>query len=444
MSWPERHRRLARGEESGRDHVWSCLLRPWSWLYRGYAAGRNAAYDAGLLPIREADVPVVSVGSLSAGGTGKTPLLALLGNHLHAAGRRPLLVVRGYRAPAGSRRARLVSRGAGGHGDHRGAGVGTGGHGDRRSAGVGAGGYGDRRGAGPGADRDTGGGTYLDAGDEAVLLSRLAPHCAVAVARRREEALEAARAGGAAADILLLDGAFQHRRLARSLDIVSLDVSRPPSAARLLPWGDFREPWSSLRRAHEIVLYRAEACADRDAWQQWIARWAPQAGVAWCSSELGTPYALGARASLAGGQGDSGDATGAATGGDGSRAVTGSGPRALSWERLRGRRVGVYAGIGAPETFLAAVRAHGVDPVWTRLVADHAPFGSAQARSLAAEVARAKLDHVLVTEKDAVRMEAQSGELDAVAVVPAKLCFGGESENWPRRIEAYLPPPRRG
>jgi len=382
MSWAARHRRLSRGEEVGPDHLWSALLRPLSWLYRGYAAARNAAYDARLLPRTAVDRPVISIGSLAAGGTGKTPLMALLGNRLQAGGRRPLLVVRGYRAPAATAAVRVV-------------------HLPGEEAGV----------------------SYGSVGDEAVLLARMAPNCAVATARRREEAVQAVRARGSDVDVVLLDGAFQHRRLIRDLDVVTLDGSRAPGFARLLPWGDFRETWAALRRAGLIVLMRADACADRRAWEEYLARRAPGVRVAWCHSVLGMPYRLGSRPSGL----PAGEVAPTET------------ETAQRWASLRSRRIGLYAGIGAPEAFRAALASRGISPVWIRVVRDHARFDEREARRVADGMKRAGVDALLITEKDAIRMERLADRLPAGVVVPAELVIAGGAEAWVETIAARIP-----
>ena len=83
-----------------RDHL---LLSPWRWLllpgwvaYRPLIAARNAAYDRGLARVQRATVPVVSVGNIALGGTGKTPLVAWVVDRLRAHGHRPAVVMRGY------------------------------------------------------------------------------------------------------------------------------------------------------------------------------------------------------------------------------------------------------------------------------------------------------------------------------------------------------------
>ncbi|MBI4878532.1 MAG: tetraacyldisaccharide 4'-kinase, partial [Planctomycetes bacterium] len=153
---------------------------------------RNRAYDAGLLRARCAAAVVVSVGNLSVGGTGKTPLVAMLARAARAAGRTPAILLRGYR------------RGA------------------RRAA----------------------------ESDEAALHARLAQGVLVVADPDRVRGAERALAAGA--DLLILDDGFQHRRLKRDLDLVLADARDPFAGGRLLPRGLLREPLSSLARAHAL------------------------------------------------------------------------------------------------------------------------------------------------------------------------------------------------
>jgi tetraacyldisaccharide 4'-kinase len=185
-------------------------LRALAWLYGAAVAWRTRRYDrpgAG----RHAGLPVVSVGNLTVGGTGKTPFVAWLGRVLADAGERPAIVSRGYGGSAG-RGPLVVSRGAG---------------------------------------------PLCDAalcGDEPFILARMLPDVPVVVGAERWAAARAAAELGSA--VVLLDDGFQHRALARDLDIVLLDARDPFGGGRLLPAGWLREPPSALSRAGVVVITR--------------------------------------------------------------------------------------------------------------------------------------------------------------------------------------------
>ncbi len=177
-------------------------------LYGGAVALRNALYDWRLLPVADPGLPAISVGNLTAGGSGKTPLV------LHLA--RALL---GDQVPVG-----LLSRGYG------------------------------RRERGPRlilpGEPLPGPGVI---GDEPWLLRTRLPQLALAIDARRARGarlLAPHLVGGC----FLLDDGFQHRALARTMDVVVVATGEPLAAARLLPHGRMREPASSIRRASHVVL----------------------------------------------------------------------------------------------------------------------------------------------------------------------------------------------
>jgi len=261
---------------------------------------------------------------------------------------------------------------------------------------------------------------WRQAGEETILLTRLCERCAVAVARRREEALRVARDRGLEPTLLLIDGGFQHRRLRRDLDIVTLDVSRQPGGGRLLPAGDLREPYSALQRAHHLILHRAEGCPDREGWIAFLERHAPGLPITWSRYEMQTPYRLGSRPVGC-----------PANDGDG----LASGP---VWSELAGRRVGIRVGIGAPESFLAALGEHGVHPCWQQIVRDHAGFEGTDAAELGRASTRERLGVVLVTEKDAIKMESFADQLPEVWVVSARVVLEDDGHALGELMAAHL------
>ena len=195
VRWDERLRERGGARE---------LLRIPAFLFGAVVRARRAGYDSGLLRAHIPPVPVLSVGNLSAGGTGKTPLCIWLARELEALGRKPGLVSRGYR--------------------------------------------GDAQGT----------------NDEAQLFAAACPRVPQIQDPDRVRAVaELARRG---VDAIVLDDGFQHRRLARSQDWVLVDALRPWGLPRdergdcvraLLPRGLLREPLSSLERADLLVITRA-------------------------------------------------------------------------------------------------------------------------------------------------------------------------------------------
>lgn len=191
----------ARGEARGPlAVVWCCGLAPASWLYAGAMAIRRRAYGCGLVRVSAVPVPVISVGNVTAGGTGKTPFVEWLARELVAMGRRPAIVSRGY-------------------------------------------------GAGDETTND----------EHRVLAANLAgvPH--VLDAQRPRGAAAAVDKYGA--DCIILDDGFQHLALARDLDIVLVDASQPFGNGMVLPAGVLREPVQQVARGHVLVLTRVDGVA---------------------------------------------------------------------------------------------------------------------------------------------------------------------------------------
>lgn len=185
---------------------------------------RNRAYDAGVFRSTHPGIPVIAVGNISAGGTGKTPLVSAIAGRLVARGLRAAVVTRGYRRS--TRGTFVVADGAGGIASAR------------------------------------------EGGDEPVMMARRTPGLVVIAdeVRVRGCRVAAERFG---ADVALLDDGFQHRACARDLDIVVIDATAPPWTDRMLPWGRLREPACNLSRADAIVVSRCNQAAD---WQATVAR----------------------------------------------------------------------------------------------------------------------------------------------------------------------------
>jgi tetraacyldisaccharide 4'-kinase len=221
-----------------RDRV-NLILQPLSAGFRLGVALRHAAYHRGWLKVRKLDRPVVSVGNLTVGGTGKTPLVALIAGILLKRGLNPAILTRGY--------------------------------GRRRGPGLVAIPPGSARVADP-----------SKVGDEPALLASELPQVPLVICANRF------RAGRTAekrfqADVHILDDGFQHLAIARDVDIVVLDVTQEISRRVLLPAGRFREPTSALKRAHLIVLTRSEL-GDADAWEDLARRTHPEAEVFRCTT----------------------------------------------------------------------------------------------------------------------------------------------------------------
>jgi len=195
-----------------------CALWVLSWGYGLAVTCRNGLFDCGLRKTHRASVPVISIGNLTTGGTGKTPVVAYLANWFTVQGLQVGILSRGYRSLE--------------NGDN----------------------------------------------DEKRMLDQLCPDIPHLQNPDRVAAAKQA-VSKHSCELLLLDDGFQHRRLQRDLNIVLIDAANPFGYGRLLPRGLLREPLSGLKRANLIIITRADQI-DRPAKQQIIDRIAQIRGTA--------------------------------------------------------------------------------------------------------------------------------------------------------------------
>ena len=280
-------------------------LGPLAALY-GFGVGvRNLLYDRGWIRARRLPVPTISVGNLSTGGTGKTPMVAALARKIRARGKRPGILARGYGAAGGPNEETLE--------------------------------LGLSLPEVPlveDPDRLRGGRTLLERG----------------------------------VDVAILDDGFQHRRLARDLDVVLLDATRPFDRDRLLPAGLLREPPRGLARAGLLVLTRADQAAPEEKDRLWSALRRIRAGVPRVEARHAPVGVL--------------------------EAASG---RVLPPEALRGLEVFLLSAIGNPRAFAKTAVLLGARTRGEFVFRDHHSF---TARDLAAVAAACGTTPVLATGKD--------------------------------------------
>ena len=317
----------------------------------GLAVGlRNAAYDCGLLRAARAAIPVVSVGNLTLGGTGKTPLVAWLARSLETQGLRPVIVSRGYGAARGER------------------------------------------------------------SDEAAELALVLPGVPHVANRDRVAGVQSAAAAGA--EIAILDDGFQHRRLARDLDIVAVDATDPFGGGRLFPRGLLREPLRGLARAQAVVLTRAASvdAARRNEIRDMLAR-ACRGGLpaVWVEAAH-RPVHL--------------------------RSAT-SATQPL--ERLAGARIAAFAGIGNPAAFRTSLTNAGATLVGFRPFPDHHAYAASDLDALRDWAAGLRADLIVTTLKDLVKVRTERlGDIPLVALeIALEMLPAGDSS---AGLESLLKP----
>jgi tetraacyldisaccharide 4'-kinase len=302
------------------------ILRPLlgilSFPYEGAVFLRNAAYDRHLVAQKKLPCPVISIGNLTVGGTGKTPTAIMLAALLKGRGYHPAVLSRGYRGKTKSS-INVVSDGKGILMDWR------------------------------------------DAGDEPVLIAQSLPGIPVLAGTDRfVTGMAAVERFGA--NVLILDDAFQHRRLFRDIDIVLLDAMRPLGNGFLLPRGTLRERPSSLGRAD--ILLRTGVAEETE----------------FLPGDIALPSFWGVH-----------QPTGIVSGKTGRIEPPGV---------LQGQKVFAFSGIGSPEAFRKSLAALGADVVSCRDFPDHHPYSDADMEELRRLAAPSGASCLITTEKDAVRL----------------------------------------
>ena len=222
------------------------LARAWQW-------GTRRKQKADLRLRRRVAVPVISVGNLTMGGTGKTPTVLRLAEHLKSAGRAPAILTRGYGRTSPKKYLTLP----------------------------------------PGTHVST-----EESGDEPRIFLRagVAP---VGIGAERDVVAELLRRNFAV-DVFLLDDGFQHLRLARDLDIVLVDAFDPIGGGSVFPLGRLREPLEGLSRADIVLITRSRYSDMAGPIERAVRRWNPRAPVfrasmepeAWVEASTGQRFAL--------------------------------------------------------------------------------------------------------------------------------------------------------
>jgi tetraacyldisaccharide 4'-kinase len=280
-----------------------------SRAFRFLVGARDTLYQRGLLQTYRLNHPVISVGNITVGGTGKTPLVLLLAEKLRDEGFRPVVLSRGYK---------------------------------RKSAGVVV----VSKGNGPEVP-------WHSAGDEPYLIARRVKGVAVVVGADRYSAglfAEQQNLG----DLFILDDGFQHRRLYRNVDLVTIDPTEWKAGEKLFPYGRWREPQEALERANAAIVQATDEM--------------PQLPIPTFAIEtvLDGIY---------------------------------KGSEPVRIESLKNRAVTAFAGIAKPQRFFAALESMGVAVSKRVGFRDHYTYTRQDLANLGGEFQ-------ITTEKDAVKLES--------------------------------------
>lgn len=305
----------------------SIILPPLAALYGTVTRTRLALYRRGFLRSSKLDAPVISVGNITAGGTGKTPLVEYVARIVAASGRRPCILTRGYGRNDPGQQV-LVSDGT------------------KILA------------------------TELEAGDEPLLLAQRLKGLAAVISNANRLAAGQWALANLKSEVFILDDGFQHLRLARDLNIVTVDASDPWGNGHLLPKGLLREPIQGLRRADCVVLTRTDQSKEVDNLYRKIQAVNPNVSV--FSSRMRT------------------------------RGFVRLGADEIATEAPQS--VAAFSAIGNHESFIRQLQSEGADPVTVTRFRDHYRYTQSDLDELVRKAKSAGAEALVTTAKDAVKL----------------------------------------
>jgi tetraacyldisaccharide 4'-kinase len=312
------------------NRVASIALAPLSGLYSGFVRSGNALYRRDFFRALKVGAPVISVGNLTTGGTGKTPLVEWIARELAESGRRVCILTRGYRRESSGRV--IVSNGNE---------------------------------------------IFVDAslaGDEPFLLAETLKGQAAVICDADRVAAASWAKENLRINTFVLDDGFQHQRIARDLNIVTIDATNPWGNGRLLPAGILREPRQALTRADAVVITRADDPAQVAELRQEIEGLNSQASVFTCRTELKGFHPLN------------------------------SGNHSLA--DLATTPVSAFCAVGNPESFFSLLQRNGYDLRAKRQFRDHHKYSRAEIGRIARAAVSAGAQALLTTAKDAVKIRS--------------------------------------
>lgn len=299
------------------------ILLPLAWVFRLLVELRNLLFDFGIFKVKRLPGKTISVGNIAVGGTGKSPIVIEFARMLKSQGAKPAIVTRGYRSGLRPNQWQVILNGRviAGCSDH----------------GITA--------------------------DEALMQSNALPGVPVIVGQKRGLACDNYRDAVKDHEIThwILDDGFQHRQIARDLDVVLIDARAPDGP--LLPAGLFREPLSALRRAGMVVITKFESLEQSAKADARVKR------VTDCPI-FHTSFVPAEPRLMCGGV-----------------------------SQLPSKWC-LVAGIANPEDFASSARSTGVVPVKTLFYGDHRAIGAVDLLAAVKDC-----DAVLTTEKDWARSE---------------------------------------
>jgi len=356
------------------------ILSALSRIYRAIVQARLSLYRNRIFRSHSHGVLVISVGNLTVGGTGKTPVVEMLARALQQGGRRVAILSRGYKSVPKPLLLRILDRLTG-----------------RKKVFT------------PRVVSD-GVSLLLDsrtAGDEPFMLANNLRGVVVLVDLDRvRSGIYAIEEFGS--DVLILDDGFQYVKMRHGLEITLIDRQAPFGNEHMLPRGTLREPPENLRRATHIFLTKCDG-SDNSELLQRIRRYNRTADIIECTHR---PKHL-------------------------KDFVTGE-VRPL--EFLKGLKIGALSGIAVPESFESALAALGAEIELTQSYADHHRYSLKEIERFVRRCARRNVDAVITTEKDAVRIPRIMNPEVPILYMRVEIEILAGQETWTRLVERLTQP----
>lgn len=342
-----------------------CVIRPFGWAGALFVKTRGFFYDHGILCSEEGPIPVISVGNLATGGTNKTPFVEYIVQKLLRMKINPGIVTRGYGGKGGKKSTPVVV-------------------------------------VDGNAERSV-------VSDEPLMLSSHLPGVPIAVSSDRLADVVALKDFGV--DVVVADDAFQHRKLARDVDVVLIDANCPFGNGMPLPGGNLRELPSSLKRAHAVVISKSDQIPEEELekvkrqvfmWalpkQVFCARIAPPEWMVWTEKGF-VPY--------------SGD--------------------------IVGLRLVNFSGIGNPKSFKTTVEKSGATLVKELVFEDHHRYSVSDLRGVEATAKKRGADAICCTEKDLFNLPKAYTPSMTLLVPKIKTVLQDEERFWNILLDALHP-----
>jgi tetraacyldisaccharide 4'-kinase len=323
-------------------------------LYAIVVRLRLLAYNRGYRKSGRLDAVVISVGNITVGGTGKTPMVAAIGQYLLRQGYRLAVLTRGYK---------------------------------RQSAG--------RRILNHPQQPQTTNASYLEFGDEPLLLARLLPQAPIVIHKNRYDSGKWA-IEECGAEVLLLDDGYQHLLVHRDLNLLLLDATNPFGGGEVMPLGRLREPLEELKRADAVLITRANQSFDKDS--------VLQISQSYCQAN--TPVFLFSSAII-----------------QFRNLVTGE---TIDSSTFAGKKAAIMCGIGNPRAFAEDLRQLGLLITSEKFFTDHHAYTQNDIDGVIEAAQKSGAEMIITTEKDAVRLE--NVQITGMAIYAAVLEMQSEQE----------------